>query len=88
MMTVLFDGPDQFHSMFVSALKNQLTSYIRAIHELASRQKLASGKLILPARDMGRVWQVCRSCINICDQMWQAERTDLSQVHLESYPFR
>jgi hypothetical protein len=87
-MTVLLGGPDQFHAMFVSALKNQLTSYLRAVHKLASRQKVASGKLILPTCDMGRVWHVCRGCVNICDQMWQTERTNLSQVHLESYPFR
>jgi hypothetical protein len=74
--------------MFVPALKNQLTSYIRAVHKLASRQKLASGKLILPSRDMGRIRHVCRGCINVCDQMWQTERTDLSQVHFESHPLR
>ena len=71
--------------MFVPAVKNQLTSYIRAVHKLASRQKRASGKLILPACDMGRIR---RGRVNICDQMWQTERTDLSQVHFESHTLR
>jgi hypothetical protein len=84
-MAVLLGGPDQLNIKFVPALKNQLTSYIRAVHKLASRQKLASGKLILPARNMSRIRH---GYINICDQVWQTKITDLSQVHFESHPLR